>query len=677
MSNNRVSWAIPTAGSLLSSAIEEEEEMAPRLMCPTPSTESADIPNWRLLPEEMDDYRSHLVNRPRWSDEQYEASLKLYDDLMACTDGYIQTGIQFALNTLSHACRLYGPRSVICSFNGGKDAVVILHLVRAAHARHYNSTGESPLRPRAIYFNNQDEFPEVVAFLHESVDQYDIDMIAFKSGIKFASGLDVLVTNNVLLDDSAPGVGGSGGAVLPMAIVLGTRSSDPNAAGQDHFCPSSHWMPPFMRVNPILEWNYGHVWHFLRLFQLPYCALYDQGYTSLGTIKDTLPCPALAVHRESASNLPKYWPAYMLRDWDSERAGRLPKDDATEVPEPMMKHLIHSESGLSTVSVTRRSMAVKEWAELPAEGTDDEDDEESFDSLESYKGNEGETKSVGMLVIGDEILKGMTLDSNTNVAAKALRDECIRLARVVVVSDDTDEIANEIRRLRKEFDVVITSGGLGPTHDDVTLRAVAEALDQDLDYHEEMAGVLRLKMGTGNAELTPAQAKMAALPSGAKLRYLSEIPNDWPVLQCRNVFVLPGVPDFFSKKIKNVAAYLSSQLERSIAFKIVLGVDEPSIVDILNEVVKNHPKVSFGSYPFVSHPEYKTVVTLEGRLVLDLGTKESPHPRMSTMVDRSRLTILPKETRDSNVRLALDELIVKLPPGSILRVENDDVDPFT
>jgi FAD synthetase len=78
-------------------------------------------------------------------------------------------------------------------------------------------------------------------------------------------------------------------------------------------------MPPFLRLNPILDWNYGQVWHFLRTFQLPYCKLYDDGYTSLGTVKDTLPCPALKKDND------EYWPAYMLRDWDQERAGRISK----------------------------------------------------------------------------------------------------------------------------------------------------------------------------------------------------------------------------------------------------------------------------------------------------------------------------------------------------------------
>jgi len=163
-------------------------------------------------------------------------------------------------------------------------------------------------------------------------------MIAFEQGIRFSEGLWILVDNNRPAGCTVP---------FPMAFVLGTRTTDPNAGQQGQFAPSSHYMPAFMRVNPILVWTYGHIWHYLRTFQLPYCCLYDQGYTSLGTVLDTMPCPALAVagYRDSNNNnasgtnnsssttssngIPKYWPAYMLRDYDQERAGRITKESSS------------------------------------------------------------------------------------------------------------------------------------------------------------------------------------------------------------------------------------------------------------------------------------------------------------------------------------------------------------
>jgi len=453
-----------------------------------------------------------------------------------------------------------------------------------------------------------------------------------------------------------------------------------------------------MRVNPILDWNYGLVWHFLRLFKFPYCSLYDQGYTSLGTVEDTYPCPALAVNRGNEhsndetdgmvnSNLPKFWPAYMLRDWEQERAGRI-KKGTSGGESGKRKALVRSTSGLTTVSDVRLKNVAQKSEEVSENNATEDDGTVQTLGTDDFEHN-GEAKTVGILIVGDEILKGMTTDTNTKTAAKALRKECLQLSRVVVVSDDVHTIATEIRRLCNEVDIVITSGGVGPTHDDVTIKGIAEGLDRNLIYNEEMANLLQTKMSlshicSANNDLTSAQIKMAMLPSNVKLRYLST--DEWPVLQCRNIFILPGVPEFFAKKIENVAAYLSSQLERSVEYKIVLSVDEQSIVDILNEVVRNHPKVSMGSYPFVSHPDFKTVVTLEANLVDSPSTifddddddESSPTyryasgSRNSLFLDRDAV-ILPKEIRDRNVRLALDDLITQLPKGSILRVENDDM----
>ncbi len=590
----------------------------------TDATNSA-VPNWRVLHKNESDLDEILSIRAPWSQRQYEDSLQLHDALVTCSDSYVAPGIQEALNCLDHAYRLYGPESVVVSYNGGKDAVVILHLLRAAHAHyHRQHDGDAPIiRPRAIYFDHKDEFPEVLKLLHDTVQDYDLDMIAF-DGISFSDGLGLLVDHNFPAGSTA---------AFPMAFVLGTRSSDPNAHSQGHFAPSSHYMPPFMRVNPILEWTYGHVWHFLRLFQLPYCCLYDMGYTSLGTVKNTRPCPALAVAgvgNTSGDGVPKYWPAYMLRDWDQERAGRINKKDLKKNKSekqtiPSVGTIASSVGQYSTLSNAVASTIVDPApsAAVPTSTGNAPQSEQAYSDLVtppmSFSSNDNQ-RTVGLLIIGNEILKGLTADTNTLTAAKALWNNTVLLNRVVVVSDDQEEFVAEVRRLQEEVDVIITSGGVGPTHDDVTIKSVAAALDRKMIYNHEMANLLRDKMNTNDTvELTEAQRKMATLPANCTLRYLSDNEQDWPVLQCRNIFVLPGVPEFFEKKVQSLASYLSTQLERSVTYKVVLSIDEASIVDILNEAVDRHPHVTFGSYPFVSHPEYKTVVTLEGRMVQNSG----------------------------------------------------------
>ena len=146
-----------------------------------------------------------------------------------------------ALGVMRDAFRLYGPDRVVASFNGGKDAVVILHLALAALAAHNEATGGSA-RLRVIFFEMPDEFPEIDAFVRDTVAQYDLELVTC-ANVGFADGLRLCIEEH----NSA-------------AFVLGTRYSDPNAGGQQDFAPSSDWMPPFMRVNPILSWSYADVW---------------------------------------------------------------------------------------------------------------------------------------------------------------------------------------------------------------------------------------------------------------------------------------------------------------------------------------------------------------------------------------------------------------------------------
>ena len=639
------------------------------------SASASTTANWRTIAKDTtsDEIGELLSVHAGWSQAQFQEGLDLYKIFMECKDSYVAPLIQDALAHLDHAYRLFGPQSVVCSYNGGKDAVVILHLTRAAAAHYYDTNKEKrPERPRVIYFDHKEEFSEILELLHDTVNDYDLDMIAFDEAISFGEGLQILVDNNV--------VPGTRDHRLPCSFVLGTRSTDPNAGNQGHFAPSSSYMPPFMRVNPVLDWTYGHIWHFLRLFKLPYCVLYDQGYTSLGTTKDTLPCPALEVAGSSDAGASRFWPAYMLQDWNLERAGRIKKNkilaSATRQEKPSLSPSDSQKSLPTHIStITDLGRADNNAASVPVATVtiprmSDEGTAES--QCESFV-SDGMQRSVGLLIIGDEILKGLTADVNTQAAATALRAQSVSLTTVSVVADCQESIVAEIMRLRRDVDVIITSGGVGPTHDDVTIKSVAYAFDKEMVFNEGMAKLLREKMNSGDdadsVKLTQAQVKMATLPSNAKLRYISPDKDDWPTLQCNNVFILPGVPQFFAKKIESLAVYLSSQLERSASYKVVLSVDENSIVPVLNAVVDRHPDVSFGSYPFVGQPDFKTVVTLEGRLI------EGDLRRNSSLSLEKGALIMTKETMDRNVKVALDDLINELErreKGSILRVDNND-----
>ena len=143
-----------------------------------------------------------------WSQEAYDDALDLHSRLESCTDSYVAPLIRDSLRTLGHAYRLYGPCSVVGSFNGGKDAVALVHLMRAAAAHFLATTGDRDRdrdqdgrprrrpRPQVIYFEHADEFPEVLELLRDTVNNCDLDMVSFEVGIGYAEGLRLLVETN-------------------------------------------------------------------------------------------------------------------------------------------------------------------------------------------------------------------------------------------------------------------------------------------------------------------------------------------------------------------------------------------------------------------------------------------------------------------------------------------------
>lgn len=234
-----------------------------------------------------------------------------------CDDRRLKTKYNNAIYVIRRALALYPIQEVALSFNGGKDSTVLLHLLRAGcflhQAEEFNSGGDAvdggktfPIR--TIYFESPSAFPEINSFTYEAASIYDIQMDIIR--LDFKSGLEALLKANPI-----------------RAIFLGVRIGDPTAVGQEQFSPSSPGWPPFMRVNPILDWSYRDVWAFLLVSKVRYCSLYDQGYTSIGSIHDTVP-NALLCTRNSDSSEEKFKPAYLLADGRLERAGRAKKNSS-------------------------------------------------------------------------------------------------------------------------------------------------------------------------------------------------------------------------------------------------------------------------------------------------------------------------------------------------------------
>lgn len=216
-------------------------------------------------------------------------------------------------------------------------------------------------------------------------------------------------------------------------------------------------------------------------------------------------------------------------------------------------------------------------------------------------------ETAAALVIGNELLSGKIQEANLVELSRLLRALGIGLLRAVIVPDDVQVIARELGLLRAAADVVFTSGGVGPTHDDVTVQAVARCFGVEAVLDPTLERMLRDVYGE---RCTDAHLRMAMVPQGALL--LSTTDVKWPTPLMGNVFILPGVPEIFRAKLDVVRAHLNGH--RPFASKAVfLRLDEAELTFALDQVVAGHPEVEVGSYPKWFEPRYKTKVTFDAR----------------------------------------------------------------
>jgi molybdenum cofactor synthesis domain-containing protein len=236
------------------------------------------------------------------------------------------------------------------------------------------------------------------------------------------------------------------------------------------------------------------------------------------------------------------------------------------------------------------------------------------------------------LVIGNEILTGKVVEENVPFLARELFGLGITLARIVVCADDEGVIAADVRTLREAHDLVFTSGGVGPTHDDVTIPAIARAFGRRLVRDAVLEGRIREHFG---ARTTEGHLRMAEMPEGGEL--VASAKMSWPVLRVENVWVLPGVPQIFRLKF----GLVRDRLARGEPFQtraVFTRCDEGEIAALLAEVEARFAGVAIGSYPRLDDPDYTVKVTIDGR---DAPTLDA----------------------------ALAALLAGLPPDKIVRIE--------
>jgi len=212
-------------------------------------------------------------------------------------------------------------------------------------------------------------------------------------------------------------------------------------------------------------------------------------------------------------------------------------------------------------------------------------------------------KTAGIIIIGDEILSGKVQDYNSFFMAQELWSHGVRLCRISIIPDDIDQIGEEVRNFSQRFDYVFTSGGIGPTHDDVTIEGISKAFDINPVVDSTLRDILEKKQG----HLSPEQLKMAEVPDGSEL--VSDGTLSFPLIKFRNIFIFPGIPQLLRKKFVAIEKLFNEPI--IYLKKVYLNESESMVAPVLNEIVKRYVNVKIGSYPVIDQIEYTVMVTLE------------------------------------------------------------------
>ncbi|HXG18363.1 MAG TPA: molybdopterin-binding protein [Methylomirabilota bacterium] len=215
--------------------------------------------------------------------------------------------------------------------------------------------------------------------------------------------------------------------------------------------------------------------------------------------------------------------------------------------------------------------------------------------------------AAGIVVIGNEILSGKTVDSNSAFLARELRQLGVALKKIVVIPDELDVIAETVRTFHQQYDVVFTSGGVGPTHDDITIEGVARALGRKVIVHPILETKIREYLS--GRSVNAAHLKMAEVPEGAEL--LMDDKLRFPTIKVENIYVLPGIPEILEQKF--LAIKHRFVVDPYYLKVIYLNELESVIAAHLNDTLRMYPELMLGSYPKIGDAEYRVKLTLESK----------------------------------------------------------------
>jgi molybdenum cofactor synthesis domain-containing protein len=217
--------------------------------------------------------------------------------------------------------------------------------------------------------------------------------------------------------------------------------------------------------------------------------------------------------------------------------------------------------------------------------------------------------TAALLIIGNEILSGRTVDQNLNFLAVQLSEAGITLQECRVIADDIPTIVRHLQELSRQYSLVFTSGGIGPTHDDMTAEAVAIAFDCPLEPNQIALDRLLVFYGSAD-QLTPARRKMALLPRGCGL--IDNPVSSAPGFVVGNVYIMAGIPRVFQSMVSSLLPSLSTG-QAFISRTIRCPVGESLIADILTDGQAAYPSLQIGSYPYIKDGMPHTAVVTRGQ----------------------------------------------------------------
>ena len=215
-------------------------------------------------------------------------------------------------------------------------------------------------------------------------------------------------------------------------------------------------------------------------------------------------------------------------------------------------------------------------------------------------------RTAGIIIIGNEILSGKVVDTNSPFLARELRALGVTVRRILTIPDELDDIQAAVTEFHRAYDFVFTSGGVGPTHDDVTMEGVARGLGRKVIRHPAIEGRIREFY---KDKANEARLKMSEVPEGTELIVDGRL--GFPTIKCENVYILPGIPEILEAKFQAIR-------ERFAASPYFLRVvytseGEGAIAEHLNATLVAFPELLLGSYPKIGDPEYAVKLTLESK----------------------------------------------------------------